>query len=441
MADTAFSLSDNRIELPHSFRKLSARQKRELLSELLDLSPTEMRASLASEELLDLADVMVESAVGVMPVPLGVASGIRVDGRVVNLPMAVEEPSVVAAATYAGRLVSRGGESFHTSTSGQVMTAQIAIDEWTAGAEQRIRDAERELHSELMEILGPMTRRGGGYRGIDVSGNAESGLLVVYLHVDTRDAMGANIINTAAEALRGPLERLSGGTVLMAILTNAAPRRRARASFSMPVERLARGGHDGASMARRIVRANTFANTDSLRAVTHNKGVMNGISSLALATGNDTRAIEAAAHAHAARDGRYRALTEYSTDGERLYGSLELPLAVGTVGGAVGFHPVTSLALKILFLDDDVEPSADRLSRCAVSLGLAQNLAALMALVSEGIQRGHMRQHARRLAWQAGARDAELQQLAQRVWDNGTFNIETARELLHELRTAPQRHD
>ncbi|MFW5694484.1 MAG: hydroxymethylglutaryl-CoA reductase, degradative [Alkalispirochaeta sp.] len=435
MADTAVSLTDETIELPHNFRKLSARKKREVLSQLLDLEPHEWYASLASDELLDLADVMVESAVGVMPVPLGIASGIRIDDRLFNIPMAVEEPSVVAAATYAGRLVSRGGNSFHTSTTGQVMTAEIALDHWSAGADVRIRAAERELHAELVDILGPMTRRGGGYRGLDVSINEQSGLLVVYLHVDTRDAMGANIINTAAEALRAPLERLSGGTVLMAILTNAAPRRRARASFTLPVEHLTRTPYDGETMARRIVRANEFADTDSLRAVTHNKGVMNGISSLALATGNDTRAIEAAAHAHAARDGQYRSLTDYRIEGDTLVGTLEMPLAVGTVGGAVGFHPVTSFALKVLFLDDEIEPSADRLSRVAVSLGLAQNLAALMALVSEGIQNGHMRQHARRLAWKAGARDEELSLLARRVWDNGTFNIQTAQALLHALRT------
>lgn len=434
MADTAISLRDDQVELPHNFRKLSVRKKREVLMSLLDMDPAEREASFANEDLLDLADVMVESAVGVMPVPLGIASGIRVDGHVFNVPMAVEEPSVVAAATYAGRLVSRNGGGFTTSSTGQVMTAQIAIDDHQPGAVDRILAAERDLHARLVDILGPMTRRGGGYRGIDVSINPDSGLLVVYLHVDTRDAMGANIINTAAEALRTPLETLSGGRVLMAILTNAANRRRARATMRIPVDRLSRGSFDGPTMARRIIRGNEFADTDPLRAVTHNKGIMNGVTSLALATGNDTRAIEAAVHAYASRDGRYGALTEYHLDGDHLVGSLELPMAVGTVGGAVGFHPVTSFALKVLFMDDGLEPSADRLSRIAVALGLAQNLAALMALVSEGIQKGHMRQHARRLAWKAGARDEELQELARRVWDRGTFNIQTAQELLHALR-------
>ncbi len=323
---------------------------------------------------------------------------------------------------------------FFTTSTGQIMTAQIAIEHARPGARDRIIAAERDLHRRLVTLLGPMTRRGGGYRGIEVTHHTESELLVVYLHVDTRDAMGANIINSAAEALREPLESLTGGTVLMAILTNAAPRRRARATFSIPVDRLGRGRFDGPTMARRIVKGNEFADTDTYRAVTHNKGIMNGVSALALATGNDTRAIEAAAHAYAVKDGRYRALTEYAVDGEVLTGSLEIPIALGTVGGAVGFHPVTTLALKILFLSPEIEVSADRLSRIAVSLGLAQNFAALSALVGEGIQQGHMKQHSRRLAWLAGARDSELQELARRVWDNGVFNIEAARSLLSELR-------
>lgn len=433
MADSAYSITEQVLELPSNFRKLTPREKRQVLIDLIDISPEELHASGPSDELLDLADVMVESAMGVMPVPLGIASGYVVDGRIFNVPMAVEEPSVIAAATYAGRLVSHHG-GFTTHTTGQVMTAQIAIDNATHGAEDRIRAATRDLHAELVDILGPMTRRGGGFRGIDLAHFAENDLLVVYLHVDTRDAMGANIINTAAEALRRPLEKLSGGTVLMAILTNAAPRRRASASFRVPVTALGRSGYDGKTMARRIVRANEFADADRLRAVTHNKGVMNGITSLALATGNDTRAVEAAAHASAARDGRYRALTEYRIVEEELEGRLELPMAIGTVGGAIGFHPVTSFALHILFMDPDLEPSADWLSRIAVSLGLAQNFAALSALVSEGIQSGHMRRHARRLAWKVGARDAQIGQLAERVWRNGHFNIETARELFSRLR-------
>ncbi len=434
MADTAWDLnSEEQPELPRNFRKLDARAKREVLAKLLELSPQELHTTNPGHDMVDLAEVMVESALGVMPVPMGVATNFLIDDVLTHIPMAVEEPSVVAAATFAGGLVSRSG-GFVTGSTGQVMTAQIAIDHVSPEVVPRILAAERTLHRELTEILGPMTRRGGGYRGIDASWLEEAELAVVYLHVDTRDAMGANIINTAAEALRRPLETITGGSVLMAILTNAAQRRRVCAHFSLPVQRLARADRTGAEMAQRIVRANQFALADPLRAVTHNKGVMNGISAVALATGNDTRAIEAAAHAWAARTGAYRALTEYRITDDKLEGSLELPLALGTTGGAVGFHPASRFALKVLFLSPREEPSAERLSRIAVALGLAQNMAALMALVGEGIQRGHMRQHARRLAWIVGARQEEITRLAEQLWENGTFNVETAEKLLRELR-------
>lgn len=426
------------ISLPHNFRKLTARQKLNVLSELLELHPKEIATVNPGAELIDLADVMVESAVGVMPVPLGIAAGITIDGHSFNVPMATEEPSVVAAATYAGRLLGRIAGGIQTSSSGQVMTAQVAIDNATADAVERIAAAEPQLRDQIDPILAPMTRRGGGYRSIRARWLDEAALLVVRLHVDTRDAMGANIINTAAEALRAPLEQLTGGRVLMAILTNAAPRRHACARFSTPVGSLPRRGEvEGAQLAHRIVRANEFATHDPERAVTHNKGIMNGVSAVALATGNDTRAIEAAAHAYASRTGNYRALTEYWIADGYLHASLDLPMAVGTVGGAVGFHPATGLALKILFSSVELEVSAEWLGRVAVALGLAQNFAAISALVAEGIQHGHMRQHARRLAWKAGARDARLQQLAEQVWQGGVFNIETARALLTELEANP----
>lgn len=433
MADTAYKPTEETVELPANFRKLSAREKRIVLDELLELDLHELHCSNPSEELLDLADVMVESSIGVMPVPLGVATAFRIDDTLYNIPMAVEEPSVVAAATYAGQMISRNG-GFFTRSSGPVMTAQIAIDGADPGAVDRIHAEERTLHAELRDILGPMTRRGGGYRGIETAVLEKAGLLVVYLHVDVRDAMGANIINTAAEALRKPLEKITSGSVLMAILTNASPKRVTSARFHLPLQRLARDRFTGEEMAYRIVRGNEFADCDPLRAVTHNKGIMNGITSLALATGNDTRALEAAAHAYAVRQGSYKALTEYRIENEELVGYLELPMAIGTVGGAVGFHPVTGFALKILFMNDESGAGADKLSRIAVSLGLAQNMAALMALVGEGIQRGHMRRHARRIAYKVGARDQMIQELAERVWKNGHFNIETARELFTELK-------
>lgn len=438
MADTAWEVNSEgeseKRELPRNFRKMDGRAKRAALADILDLSPQELHTTNPGHDMVDLAEVMVESAVGVMPVPMGIATGFLIDDEIVHIPMAVEEPSVIAAATFAGSLIARNG-GFTTVSTGQVMTAQIIVDKVGPDVLPKVEAAERQLHAELTDILGPMTRRGGGYRGIDVSWLEEAQLLIVYLHVDTRDAMGANIINTAAEALRQPLEAITGGSVLMAILTNAAHRRRVQAHISLPVSRLARGDRSGEEMGHRLVRANDLARANVHRAVTHNKGIMNGISALALATGNDTRAVEAAAHAWAARDGIYRGLTTYEVVDDQLHASLEVPLALGTTGGAVGFHPATRFALALLFMNSPDGPSAERLSRVAVALGLAQNMAALLALVGEGIQRGHMRQHARRLAWSAGARKEEIPALAERLWENGTFNRSVAEQILRELRS------
>jgi hydroxymethylglutaryl-CoA reductase len=258
----------------------------------------------------------------------------------------------------------------------------------------------------------------------------------VDLRIDVRDAMGANILNSAAEHLRPYLEQLCGGRALMCILGNAAEERRAGARFALPLEALpqAAGPQGGMApsckeLARRIVSAGELAREDPQRAVTHNKGIMNGITSLALATMNDTRAVEAAAHAWAARDGRYRSLSSYRCDGRTLEGELELPLPLATVGGAVGFHPASRLALKVLG-----RPDARRLARIAAALGLAQNLAALLALVSGGIQRGHMRYHAARLAYQAGARGGEVRLVAERLAARRAFNREEAAAELRRLR-------
>jgi hydroxymethylglutaryl-CoA reductase len=243
------------------------------------------------------------------------------------------------------------------------------------------------------------------------------GLVRVELRVDVRDAMGANVLNSAAERLRGMLETVSGGAALMCILSNSARERRAGARFSLPLDHLWHAGRPGMppeALARRIVAASAVAQADPERAVTHNKGIMNGISALALATGNDTRAIEAAAHAWAARTGEYRGLSSFSlveaAGGPALAGELELPLALGSVGGSVGFHPASAFSLRLLG-----HPSGVGLARIAAALGLAQNFAALLALVGEGIQRGHMRLHASRIAYRAGAREREIPLVASRL--------------------------
>jgi hydroxymethylglutaryl-CoA reductase len=268
----------------------------------------------------------------------------------------------------------------------------------------------------------------------------ESGILAVELKVDVRDAMGANALNTASETVRSELERVSGGVAVMCILSNAARDRRAGARFTLPVSRLSPLGPEGmggGEVARRIVLASRIAAEDEQRAITHNKGIMNGISAVVLATMNDTRAVEAGAHAWSARSGRYQPLSRYglhdgsenAAKGQVLEGEIELPLAVGSLGGSVGFHPASRLALRVLGF-----PDARRLSRIIAAVGLAQNFAAVLALVTGGIQRGHMKLHAARLAYQAGARGEEVRRVAEVVAEEGRHSRERAAEILQQLR-------
>jgi len=392
---------------------------------------SDLSATSADPAILDLAEVMVENALGVMPVPLGIAQGFLIDGVQRAIPLATEEPSVIAAASFAGSLIARHG-GITTSTAEPLMTGQIYLEPGNLpGPEvtQVLLQQREGVPVLLSSILQPMAARGGGYRGLEAEWLEDLGMVRVHFHLDVRDAMGANLINTCAEALRPWLEELSGGSVIMAILTNQALGRLTRARFSLPFSALKRGTFSGPQMAQRMVRGYDIARLDPARAVTHNKGIMNGISSLALATANDTRGIEAAAHAYAARNGRYTSLTRYWIEEERLYGAIEVPLPFAVVGGGVGFHPAAQAALKVLG-----HPSATELSAIAAALGLAQNYAALAALTGEGIQSGHMRLHGGRLAYSAGARGDEISRLQTLLSRDGTFNIPTARRLLEELR-------
>lgn len=422
-----------KFEVPRSFRKESPRKRREILIDAVGGDDRGWRLLAPTEEVSDLAEVMVESAVGAIPVPLGVAPNILIDGTSYHVPMAVEEPSVIAAATYTGGLIAKHG-GFRTQVSAPIMTGQLLLEGAPPEAEAAIEAGEEEILTAMAPHLERMQSRGGGYAGLGLRRLPESNALLVELYIDVRNAMGANIVNSAAEAARPVLESLTGADALMAIITNASRRRVAKASFELPLSALRRGSRSGEEMARRIVAADRFAREDRDRAVTHNKGIMNGVSSVVLATGNDTRAVEAAAHAYAVQQGAYRGLTQYRITGEHLIGELELPLALGTVGGATSFHPVSALALGILSANLDREISAGELSSVAVSIGLAQNLAALSALVGEGIQQGHMRLHAKRLAWKAGAGGEEIAPLALQIWEGGLFNVEEARRLLHRSR-------
>jgi hydroxymethylglutaryl-CoA reductase len=384
--------------------------------------------------MVELADVMVESAVGYVALPLGLATGFIVDGESYDVPMATEEPSVIAAAAYAASLVRRDG-GFETRAGEPVTTGQLFVENASAEAAARLESEASRLEREAAPLLTRMTERGGGWRGMDIARLDSTGVLRVQIHVDVRDAMGANVVNSVVEALRPSIERLTGGRVLMAILTNTADRRVSLARFRIRTRSLARAGMDGTEVAARIVTANEIAREDRSRAVTHNKGIMNGITALALATGNDTRALEAAVHEYASRDGAYRALTRYELardDGNRtaiLRGEIALPVPLGTVGGAAGIHPTSRVALELLG-----RPDAMTLAGIAAAVGLAQNFAALFALVSEGIQRGHMGLHAERIAWSAGARGAERAEVVRQMRERRVYGLEDARAILASIR-------
>jgi hydroxymethylglutaryl-CoA reductase len=425
--------------LPEKFRKLDLPKRQEQIRRAYSPPQEEWEAVCPGPRLDELSDIMVESAVGSVPVPLGVAAGFLIDGVELNIPMATEEPSVIAAASFAARILRQGG-GLSTWADESVMTTQLFLEGVPAEGEDRLHREQGRIGTLVDRALPGMKARGGGYRGMELSRLPESGVLVVGLKVDVRDAMGANALNTAAENLKPELESLSGGAAVMCILSNAARDRRAGARFTLPVSKLSAFGSRGmgsAEVGRRIVLASRIAAEDEQRAITHNKGIMNGISAVVLATMNDTRAVEAAAHAWAARSGRYRPLSRYrlqegsgkSSEERTLEGEIELPLAVGSLGGAVGFHPAGRLALRVLG-----NPNARRLSQIIAAVGLAQNFAAVSALVTGGIQRGHMKLHAARLAYQAGARGEEVRLVADAVAKGGRYSREEATVILEKLR-------
>ncbi|MBN1891119.1 MAG: hydroxymethylglutaryl-CoA reductase, degradative [Thermoflexales bacterium] len=344
------------------------------------------------------AERMVENTVGVFGLPLGVATNFRVNGRDMLIPMAIEEPSVVAGASLAARLAREGG-GITSSSSQPWMIAQIQVLDLADPHAARLDVlAQRERLLELATQTDPVIAGlGGGARELEarVLESPRGPMLVVHLLFDCRDAMGANTVNSAAEQLAPVIEDITGGRVGLRILSNLADRRLARARCAIPPAALAfeRDGlaFDGETVRERIVEAWTFAAADPYRAVTHNKGIMNGVDAVVVATGNDWRAVEAGAHAYAARSGRYMPLSTWGKDGAgNLSGTLEMPMAVGSVGGATKIHPVARVALKLMGVQ-----SARELAEIIVAVGLMQNLAALRALATEGIQRGHMRLHRR----------------------------------------------
>jgi hydroxymethylglutaryl-CoA reductase len=393
-------------------------------------------ASLQAESGLTLsqADHMIENVVGLFALPIGIALNFVVNGREVLVPMAVEEPSVVAGASYMAKLARAGG-GFSAQTTAPEMIGQMQVMGVAdlAEARQILLENKDSLLAEAAEIDPILKRLGGGPRDLEVRLFEESPagpFLVVHIIYDVRDAMGANAVNTAAERLAPLVENLTGGRVHLRILSNLADRRLARASCTIPLSELAFGDYSATQVRDGILEAWAFAAVDPYRAATHNKGIMNGIDPIAIVTGNDWRAVEAGAHAYAARSGAYTSLSTWgvSASGD-LVGALELPLAVGIVGGATRVHPGARAALKLMGVE-----KASELAEIMASVGLAQNLAALRALATEGIQRGHMNLHARQVAVAAGAEGDIITRLAQQLIKEKTIRIDRAEEILKEWR-------
>jgi hydroxymethylglutaryl-CoA reductase len=388
---------------------------------------TEEEAQIVSTAGLDIAqaDRMSENVVGTFALPLGIAVNFLINGRDRLVPMAIEEPSVVAAASNAARIVREGG-GFTAEARASLMIGQLQVVDLDDPHEARRRLlAERDELLAVANKCDPvLVELGGGARDLEVrvlDDTLAGPMLVAHLIYDCRDAMGANAVNTA--------EEITGGKVLLRILSNLADRRLARAKAVIPAEALAGGGFEGPEVAERIVQAYALAEVDPHRAATHNKGIMNGIDAVLVATGNDWRAVEAGAHAYAARSGQYASLSEWETDAHgNLAGALELPLALGIVGGATKAHPAARVALKVLGVS-----TAQELAEVVVAVGLAQNLAALRALATEGIQRGHMELHARNMAIAAGAPGEMVDQVAGRMVEEGMIRLDRAEELVKEL--------
>ncbi|QTD43164.1 hydroxymethylglutaryl-CoA reductase, degradative [Sporosarcina sp. Te-1] len=410
------------------FYQLSINERLELATHGRGL--TEEEKSLLSGKQpfpMETADAMVENVIGQFSIPLGVASNFKVNGKDVFIPMATEEPSVIAAASNAARAAYDLG-GFHTSTSGTIMRGQVqvldCIDPFAARS--RILENKEEIMNRCNEKDPTLVQLGGGVKDLEVHlvNTRKETIVVIHLLVDTKDAMGANAVNTMAEYVSPLIEKITGGRVVLRIISNLADKRLARARGVFDAQALG-----GVEIVKNIVSAFEFADADPYRAATHNKGVMNGISSVVLATGNDTRAVEAGAHAYAARSGSYRSLTtwEMNEDGN-LVGTIELPMAVGIIGGATKTHPVAKACLKILGIT-----TSDELAGIIAAVGLAENAASLRALSSEGIQAGHMRLHAKNLAVMAGAAHSDIDRVVQQAVEEKDVRYDRILQIVQEI--------
>lgn len=410
------------------------------------LSPTERIEALLKEGLLtwdeaqilkeqkglplSIADQLTENVLSTFDLPFSLAPYFLINGRDYVLPMVTEEPSVVAAASFAAKLIQHSG-GFTTQVYQRQMIGEIALTdvEDMEVASKRILEDKKTLLQLANEAYPSIVKRGGGARDLWVENKGD--FLIVYLAVDPKEAMGANMLNTMLEALTDRIQELSGGQALMAILSNLATRSLVSARCAIDFKALSRNPDEAIEIAHRMELASQLAQVDPYRAATHNKGIFNGIDALVLATGNDWRAIEAGAHAYAAQSGSYKGLSHWTSQPEEknLYGEITLPMPVATKGGSIGLNPTVQVSNRLLG-----EPSAIELAGIIASLGLAQNFAALKALVTTGIQAGHMKLQARSLALLAGAKEEEVPRLVSQLLENKPFNLEKAQTLLQELR-------
>lgn len=420
-------------QLSKKFYNLPVKERLDRLMKETRLSEEDLKILSGENGLsVDDADHMIENVIGTFSLPMGIARNFLINGREIPVPMVVEEPSIVAGASFMAKLARNTG-GFTAQTTEPEMIGQIQVldlDDPPA-AMQKLQAEKKALLAEAAKVDPVLIQLGGGPRDLEVRlipDSAIGSFLVVHLIYDVRDAMGANAVNTAVERLAPHIERITGGRVLLRILSNLADRRLARAMVTIRKEDLSFDQFTGDQVRDGIIEAWAFAAADPYRAATHNKGIMNGVDPIVIATGNDWRAIEAGAHAYAARSGGYTSLSTWGMDSKGdLVGTLEMPLALGTVGGATRVHPSAQANLRLMKIE-----SAAELAEVVVSVGLAQNLAALRALATEGIQRGHMSLHARQVAVSAGAKGAQVDKLADRLVADKLVRLDHARTILKE---------
>src|SRR5690625_4953027 len=416
------------------FYKMTIEERKKYLIDLLELDAKDAKQLLFPSLPEETADKMIENVVGTFSLPLAVGLNFLIDEKEYIIPMVVEEPSIVASASYMAKIIREAG-GFKTEATEYIMIGQIQVVGCPnfMKAKEAILSEKETLIQAANDAHPSLVRRGGGAEDLEVriineSGSKYNQMLIIHLYVNTCDAMGANTINTMVESLAPVVEHLANGKVYLRILSNLADRSLAKATCTIPPELLASDGFSGQEVRDGVVHAFEFADSDPYRAVTHNKGIMNGIDPVVIATGNDWRAVEAGAHAYAARDGQYRSMTTWSVDqAGNLVGELELPMSLGTVGGASRVHPVSKLAYKLLRVD-----SAKELARVIVSVGLAQNLGALKALVTDGIQKGHMALHSRSVAMAAGASGDLVDVIADKLVEAKEIRVGYAKKLMEE---------